>query len=288
MLDYPALAALAQILRRGSFEAAAAALNITPSAVSQRIRSLEDRLGCRLIDRGPPLGPTPTGQRLAAHFDQVQLLESRLQHPLNPDSLPVIRISVNADSLATWAMPPLAQTPGLLDLLIDDQDHAHEHLASGHVSAAITSQARPLAGADATALGRMRYRATASPEFAARHFPDGATPQALRRAPSLSFNARDGLQDAWVRALTGQPIPLPLHRLPATHAFAEAARLGLGWGMNPQMLIEDDLSTGRLVDLCPGQPLDLPLFWHVSRQMAPALAPLTEAMTKAARAALLP
>lgn len=100
MQDYPALLALAEILRRNSFEAAAHALSVTPSAISQRIRSLENRMGCVLIDRGPPLRATPTGLRLAAHLDRVRLLESPLPGPAD-GAPPVIRIAVNADSLAS-------------------------------------------------------------------------------------------------------------------------------------------------------------------------------------------
>ena len=54
MLDYAALAALAAVIREGSFERAASALHVTPSAVSQRIRSLEERVGCALVVREQP------------------------------------------------------------------------------------------------------------------------------------------------------------------------------------------------------------------------------------------
>uniref|UniRef100_UPI0035B1AA29 LysR family transcriptional regulator n=1 Tax=Paracoccus sp. TaxID=267 RepID=UPI0035B1AA29 len=84
MLDYAALAALAEIIRRGSFEAAAAALGVTPSAISQRIKGLEERMGEVLIHRGPPARGTPTGLRLMQHLDQVRLLEQALG--AGPDS----------------------------------------------------------------------------------------------------------------------------------------------------------------------------------------------------------
>jgi LysR family transcriptional regulator (chromosome initiation inhibitor) len=286
MLDYPALAALAEVIRRGSFDAAAAALRVTPSAISQRIRSLEDRTGSVLIDRGPPVRPTAQGLRLAAHLDQVRLLESSLAE-LSPDK-PVLRLAVNADSLATWAMPALAATPGLLDLTIDDQDHALAWLRGGLVVAAITSHSRPVPGCDSLRLGAMRYRATASPDFVARHFPDGVTTARLTLAPSLCFNSKDALQSRWVQLLTGKRLVLPMHRIPVSHAFADAARLGLGWGMNPEMLVRGDLAQGRLVDLAPDLPLDVPLYWQFSRITGPVLAPLTDAIKKAARAALLP
>ena len=52
------LSALAAILRRGSFEAAASELGVTPSAISQRIRTFEDRIGAALINRGSPCTAT--------------------------------------------------------------------------------------------------------------------------------------------------------------------------------------------------------------------------------------
>ncbi|MCZ0962285.1 LysR family transcriptional regulator ArgP [Paracoccus benzoatiresistens] len=286
MLDYPAIAASAEIIRRGSFEAAAAALHVTPSAISQRIRVLEERMGTVLIDRGPPVAATAQGLRLAAHLDQVRLLESGLALP--PSDRPVLRLAVNADSLASWAMPALAAAPGLLDLTIDDQDHALDWLRNGMVVAALTSDSRPVTGCDSQRLGILRYRATASPGFLARHFPDGVTADSLARAPSLSFNAKDALQTRWAKALTGARLSLPMHRIPTAHGFAEAARLGIGWGMNPEPIVREDIAAGRLIDLAPGLPLDVPLYWQFSRITAPALAPLTDAIRKAAKAALLP
>lgn len=286
MLDYPALAALAEVIRRSSFEGAAAALHVTPSAISQRVRTLEDRLGAVLIDRGPPVRATARGLRLAAHLDQVRLLEAGLSEA-GPD-LPVLRLAVNADSLAVWVMPALASAPGLVDLVIDDQDHALDWLRAGLVVAAISSDGRPVPGCDSLRLGALRYRATASPAFAARCFADGVTADALSRAPAICFNGKDALQSRWVHALTGRRPVLPLHRIPDPQAFAAATRLGLGWGMNPESLVRDDLAQGGLVDLAPDCALDVPLFWQVSRITAPAIAPLTRAMKKAAAASLLP
>lgn len=285
MLDYPAVAALAEIVRRGSFEAAAAVLQVTPSAISQRIRSLEDRMGVVLLDRGPPVTATAQGLRLAAHLDQVRLLESQLALSVDP---PVIRLAVNADSLAAWAMPALASAPGLVDLTIDDQDHALGWLRGGLVVAALTSDPRPVSGCDSLRLGILRYRATASPGFVAQDFREGVTAASLAAAPSLSFNAKDALQTRWAEAMTNKRVTLPMHRIPTAHGFAEAARLGIGWGMNPDLLIRDDLAQGRLIDLAPDRPLDVPLFWQFNRITGPALAPLTDAIKKAARAALLP
>lgn len=280
------LAALTAILRRGSFDAAAHELAVTPSAVSQRIKALEERVGATLINRGPPCTATQTGERLAKHAENVGLLEAQLARELRLEQSGEtrLRIAVNADSLATWFIPALAEVPDILfELVIDDQDHSADWLKRGEVSAAITASAPAVTGCDATPLGSLRYFATASPDFAAQWFPDGPTALALAKAPCLVFNAKDALQRLWLETQSGRRLSPPSHTIPSTHAFIDAARAGLGWGMNPEILLQGPLERRELIDLSPGQPLDVALSWQVSRVMAPALADLTAAVKRAAR-----
>jgi len=286
MLDYPALAALSEIIRRGSFEAAAAALGVTPSAVSQRIKGLEERLGQVLIHRGPPARGTPHGMRLMQHLDQVRLLEQTLGTE-GTDRAATLRIAVNADSLATWFPPVMTALDVIYDLVVDDQDHARDWLGKGQVSAAISSDADAVPGCDVHALGHMRYHALATPEFIARHFPDGVTRTALNHAPAVIFNSKDAAQTRWATTLTGRRPQLSGHHVPASEAFARVVELGLGWGMIPECMSNVTRASGQLALLDP-LPLDIPLFWHVQRAMAPALAPLTQAIRKRAASELRP
>lgn len=78
MIDYPSARAVALVVETGSFERAARVLNITPSAVSQRVRQLEERLGAVLIERGTPCRATEKGAWLCRHVEQVGLLEQDL------------------------------------------------------------------------------------------------------------------------------------------------------------------------------------------------------------------
>lgn len=293
MLDPAQLTALAAVHRRGSFELAAADLHVTPSAISQRLKSLEERIGTLLIRRGTPCTATPAGLRLIRHHDEVALLEHALAADL-PGIAPgpaTLRIAVNADSLATWVIPALAATEGLLfDIVIDDQDVSQDWLRRGEVVAAVTAHPGPLQGCDTLPLGRLRYRATASPAFLARHMPDGPTPQALATAPALVFSEKDRLQHLWAdRMMQGRSARrgFPAHRLASSQGFVDAALAGLGWGMNPDALVADHIAAGRLVDLAPDHPLDVALHWQFARLTAPALDPLTRAMQAAARRALL-
>ncbi|MDN5787102.1 MAG: LysR family transcriptional regulator ArgP [Pseudorhodobacter sp.] len=272
--------------RRGSLDLAAAALGVTPSAISQRLKSLEEHVGATLIQRGQPCIATDPGLRLIRHHEEVMLLESAVIDSL-PRPATTIRIAVTADSLATWIMAALAATEGMLfDLIIDDQDHSQDLLRRGEVAAAITSHPGPLQGCDTIPLGALRYRATASPAFMARWMPDGANAATLAKAPALTFSDKDRLQRDWITAQIGARLSFPTHRIASSQAFVDAAVLGLGWGMNPDLLTTAHLRSGALVEVIADSPLDVPLYWQFTRLTAQALVPLTRAIQNAATHAL--
>lgn len=284
MFEHPQLEALSAVIRLGSFDAAAHHLSVTPSAISQRIKQLEDRVGMMLVARGQPCSATPVARKLLTHADQMRLLENALARDLGlPADAAPVRIAVTADSLASWLLPALAQVEGFLfDLLIDDQDHSEAWLRRGEVAAAITARETPLQGCDCYPLGALRYVATASPTFIARHFPYGLTAEAFAKAPALTFNAKDRLQRDWAARAVGKAVTLPSHYIASTHGFVEASLLGLGWGMNPAFLVQDHIAAGRLQALAPDIPMETPLNWQVSRLTAQALQPVTDAIRAAA------
>ncbi|WP_406720461.1 LysR family transcriptional regulator ArgP [Thioclava litoralis] len=282
MLDYPALQALAAVIESGSFEAAAHALRVTPSAVSQRIKTLEDRMGAVLVVRGQPCSGTAQGMRLAQHLAQVQLLE----HSLTEQGEARLRVAINADSLATWALPALAGLEALFDLVIEDETQSEGWLKRGEVMGAVTTNAHAVAGCDIVALGRMRYIPCATPDFIARHFPHGVTAQALTEAPALVFSAKDGLQAAWARQHYGVTRPLKRHQIGATHDFLRAGLLGMGWALHPHMLARDHLASGGLVALDETQA-EVPLYWQFLRNLKEPLAPLSRALQQAAKAQMV-
>lgn len=296
MLDYASLAALAAVVREGSFERAARALNVTPSAVSQRVRLLEERVGGALVVRGQPCSATDMGRRLCQHADRVRLLEHELYEALPTLSTkePVrvnLPVAVNADSLATWFTPALtafaAEAPVLMEVAIDDQDHTSEWLRSGKVLAAVTAADRPVVGCNSRPLGAMRYLATASPSFIAHHFAEGVDAQRLAQAPSLVFNTKDQLQARWAARLCRQPVELPRHTLPSPHAFVAATLAGMGWGLHPATMIAPQLQDGSLVELVVDTPLDVPLHWQHARSASTLLDGLTRRVLAAARTALI-
>ena len=291
MLDYALLSALAAVVRTGSFERAAHRLNVTPSAVSQRVKLLEERIGTVLVLRGQPCLATEAGQRLCQHVEQVALLESSLRGSLpgmEPEAGPVtLRIAVNADSLATWFIPAMAGTEGFLfDLVLDDQDYSADWLRRGEVVAAVTSYGKPIQGCNCYSLGALRYVATASPGFMERWFAEGLDAPSVARAPCLIFNQKDRLQAIWLQQALGLDVRPPVHWLPSSQAFVDGALAGLGWGMNPEALVQEHLRAGRLVALKPSDPLEVPLFWQQSRIVGPLLGDVTRAVRETARSLL--
>lgn len=291
MIDPVQLATLAAIHRRGSFEAAAAMLGVTSPAVSLRLKALEERIGSLLIRRGVPCVATPVGERLIRHYESLLLLEAGLAQDLDLDhgQMPVLRIAVNADSLASWVIPALARVKGVLfDLVIDDQSFSQQWLKSGDVVAAVTSHPGPLQGCNTQKLGTLRYLATCSPKFYAEWFAAGVSAEALARAPGLTFSEKDTLQSDWIRQITGRDVVYPTHRIASAQGFVDGALAGLGWGMNPEIMVIEAISAGRLCELIPSAVLDVPLYWQFTRQAEQILNPLTKAMRTEASTRLRP
>lgn len=288
MLDYAQLEALATVVRYGSFEKAARALSVTPSAISQRIKALEDSVGRVLIVRSQPCSATSHGDVLCRHFERVALLEHELD--LRSDTSPTIRIAVNADSVATWfidAIADVAHEHGLLfDFIIDDQDHTAELLRRGEVHAAVSSLASPIRGCSVTKLGAMRFLATCSPEFHARYFAAGVTKDAMQRAPCLVFQPKDQLQHRFLRRVTRAQVEPPIHWLPSLHGFVNACVRGLAWGMQPEGLAREHLDKGAMVELVPNRPVDIRLYWHYATLASSTMQAVTHAVTQFAARAL--
>lgn len=295
-LIHPQLAAFAAVLEEGSFDAAARRLSVTPSAVSQRIKSLEDRLGQVLVVRQTPCRPTRAGELLLSRVRPMQVLEAEALADFLPEqgttaSARTIAIAVNDDSLETWFVSALSQLHRqhgyLFDVRVDDQDHTLDLLRNGSVLGAVTAESRPLQGCNVRALGTMRYRAIASPGFAKQHFAEGVDAVAFARAPMIVFNRKDALQWRFVRRITRARLTPPVHYLPTATGFVEAAARGLGWCLAPESLIEPALRARRIVVLDPAGWLDVPLFWQHAAVRSVTLQRIGQAMREAAASALL-
>jgi len=290
---------LAAVIDEGTFDAAARRLHITPSAVSQRVKSLEQQLGRVLVVRSKPARPTDAGAAIVRLARQLALLEHDAiadfgleagddDGAVRPVSVP---LAVNADSLATWFLPALARVaarnPVVFDLHRDDQDFTAGLLESGTVMGAVTSQATPVAGCLVRPLGVMRYEAVATPAFAerwrlapSRHSaPENSANvgAALAAAPVVDFDRRDDLQHEYLTGRGVDPQLPPRHYVPASNDFATAIKLGLGWGLLPAFQSNVELERGDLVRL-GGSPIDVPLFWQQWNLRSPLLDAIAEAV----------
>jgi LysR family transcriptional regulator (chromosome initiation inhibitor) len=277
----------------GSLEAAAQQLNITPSAVSQRISALEQDLGTPLLIRTRPCRPTTPGMRLLQFLRRRALLEAEFLAEIENDAVPVrVALAVNNDTLASWLLPVLAPVlaeEGLLaEFVLDDQWHTFPLLEQGRALACISGEPEPMRGCTVTPLGIMRYRLVASKDFAQRWFPGGFTREAARKAPVVVFDRKDSLQAAFLLQHFGLPEgSYPFHYVPASDPFADGIRLGLGYGMLPLEQCAALLAAGLLVDLTPALHMDVALHWHAWRIQPPRLERMGAALVKGARAVLL-
>jgi LysR family transcriptional regulator (chromosome initiation inhibitor) len=283
-LDGQQLAAFAAVIERGSFDAAAEHLHVTPSAVSQRIKALEQRVGQVLIRREKPTAATPAGVPLLRLAAQTALLESEALADMGGGSTDRTRvaIAVNADSMSTWFTAVLAELSDVLfDIRIEDQDHSARLLREGVVMGAVTTERTAVPGCRVQSLGVMRYVPVAGPAFVGQYLSEGFTVDAVAAAPSLAWNRDDALQDMLVRRAFRRSIPRPVHYVPTADGFGSAVRAGLGWGMYPEQLAAGPIADGSFIRITDTL-LDVPLFWQCWKLDSPMVKAITDAVRSAA------
>ena len=293
MFDYKLLNALAAVVEQAGFERAASVLGLSQSAISQRIKLLEARVGQPVLFRQTPPLPTAIGKKLLNHVQQVRLLERDLNEVIpgleeakRPERL---RIAVNADSLATWwgaAMGAFFQEKAVLfDLVVEDQDVALKRMHAGEVAACLCAQSTAMAGARSLALGSLRYLALASPAFIEKYL-SCVTPETLAKAPAIVFGPDDQFQHRYLATL-GYTGAFDYHLCPSSEGFLKLALAGLGWGMLPEAQAQEYIAKGALKELVPGRAVDVMLYWHHWRNGSELMKSLTTHLAQTARQVLL-
>ena len=288
-IDGQQLAAFAAVIEQGSFDAAAARLHVTPSAISQRIKALEQRVGQVLVVREKPCSATAAGVPLLRLAAQTVLLEAEALADMGVvGDASRIALAVNADSMATWFTGVLAALDGVFfDIRIEDQDHSTRLLREGVVMGAVTTEPTAVPGCRVQPLGVMRYLPVGSKAYLKRYLPDGFTARAVAEAPSLAWNRDDALQDMLVRKAFRRNIARPQHFVPTAEGFGAAVLAGIGWGMFPQSLAEPHLVRRSFVRVSDVY-LDVPLYWQCWKLDSPMVGRITEAVRSAAAADLRP
>jgi len=283
-IDGQQLAAFAAVVDLGSFEAAAERLHVTPSAVSQRIKALEQRVGQVLVVREKPATATAAGVPLLRLAAQTALLEAEALAEMGGSDGAAARVAVavNADSMATWFTGVFGVLDGVLfDVRIEDQDHSTRLLREGVVMGAVTTERHPVPGCRVRPLGVMRYVPVASARYVERHLPEGFTVRAVSEAPSVAWNRDDALQNMLVRKVFRRDVRRPQHFVSTAEGFGAAVRAGHGWGMFPDSLVARPVGEGSLVRVSE-QHLDVPLYWQCWKLDSPIVKTVTEAVHSAA------
>ncbi|GAB3391266.1 LysR family transcriptional regulator ArgP [Humibacter soli] len=290
-LDLAQLRALDAAVTHGTLDAAARALHITPSAVSQRIRALEASLGRVLLVRSKPVSVTDAGAATLRVARQIDALAGTLSHELaidtdEADASGVARrsipLAVNADSLATWVLPALAPLDDLdFEFHREDQEHTTSYLREGAVMAAITSDASPVQGCTVQPLCVARYLPCSHDSFAARWFPHGVTRSALAAAPYVDFDRKDELQRRYLSDRGAGDATPPRNQVPASADFVASVRLGFGWGMLPTWQLRE---AGEHVIVLDKRGVDVPLYWQQWNLRSEALDRVRAAIVAAAAA----
>jgi len=282
------LSALVSVIDRGTFEAAARDLQITPSAVSRRMKALESAVGRVPLTRSKPVTTTESGAVVLRLARQVALLHSDAERSLEGEeaAATTMPLAINADSLATWALPALASVAPehrlVFDVYREDQAHTTELLRQGTVMGAVTSEPTAVQGCSVRAIGRMRYRPMATPAFVERWFGDGVSADSLSHAPMVEFDRRDTLQQGYLDRRTSPGIRPPRHYIPTSVDFASAVLLGLGWGMLPDAQSTEQQRAGQLVEFDPGAETVVPLFWQQWKLESASLSAVADALRNAA------
>lgn len=297
--DPAALECLAAIVEEGGFDRAAQRLNITQSAVSQRLRTLEAQVGTVLVVRSRPIRPTPAGHLLLKHTRQLRLIRADLERDLRelaPNSTRGARdeerisLAINADSIATWALPALnglARQGVPLELITDDQDFTLEWLREGQVLGCVTTVKQALRGCKVVGLGAMQYVAVAHKDYAREHLPQGLTAHNLREVSFVAFNRKDDMQGEFVGRAFGLK-RVAVHQLfvPSSEGQVRAVLAGWGASVVPELLVRGLLAQGELVDVAAGRTVPVQLYWHCWNLDSAVLDQLTRALTQAAQQSL--
>jgi LysR family transcriptional regulator (chromosome initiation inhibitor) len=270
MIDNKLLEAFAAVLDEGGFDRAATRLGITQSAVSQRIRALENDMGRIFILRETPPRATPAGERLLRYYRQVAGLENETIADLGISEESEFRhlpIAVNADSLSVWFLdaitPFLADSKVTLEIFVDDQDKTTRFLKAGTVVGCIASDSLDIPGFTSTKIGALRYLLVATPDFSRRWFPQGFDRASAAQAPVIHFNRDDQLQYRSLTRIFGIPlVQPPAYYIPSAEKLADAVLRSLGYAMMPEVQAAGEITAGRLVEIDIRGRLDTPLFWY--------------------------
>jgi DNA-binding transcriptional LysR family regulator len=285
------LQAFLAVAREQSFTRAAARLGITPSALSHTIRSLEERLGVRLLARTTRnVAPTEAGEKLmhsiAPLFDQIAA-EVEALGALREKPAGTIRITCSDDAIELYLRPVLASFlqnyPDItLELFVD---YGFTNIVEERFDAGIRlGEAISKDMIAARISPDWRLAVVGSPAYFERHAPP-ATPHELTRHACINIRHRpSGAVYAWEFEKDGKAFTVKGEGQLVFNSIVHVlngAIDGIGLAYVPEALAAPYLADGRLrevlADWCPYFQ-GFHLYYPHRRQASPAFSAFVEAV----------
>ncbi len=293
MIEFRTLETFLRVAQLKSFRGAAARLNTTQPAVSQRIAQLEEQLGVRLLERsGRSFSLTQAGRSVLGQAERLLKLRAELIASVaGPAELRgALRLGVAETIVHTW-LPLFLETMAqrypliVLEIEVDISPNLRERLLSRELDLAFLLG--PLSAPEilTQALRSERIAFFASPKLG---LEPGRIPLARIAAfPIITF-ARNTQPFVRLRELLADPA-LPPSRVHASASLSTALRMaldGLGIALIPASIVGDAVATGRLVEIdTPARVPDLnfvagALAGPDSQLIAPVIAMAREAAAR--------
>ena len=285
------LSAFIAVARERSFTRAAAQLGVSPSALSQTMRGLEERLGVRLLTRTTrSVAPTEAGERLVAtvgpHLDEIEAGLAALSE-LRDKPAGTIRITAVDHAAETILWPALsdflANYPDIqVDLIVDN---SLRDIVAERFDAGIRMGERVARDMIAVRIGpEMRMATVATPSYFAEHGKP-KTPQDLAHHRCINMRlATLGGVYAWEFEKGSREINVKVEGQLTVNDIAvirRAALDGLGLAFIPEDYVQPHLDSGELVRVLADWTPPFPgyyLYYPSRRQQSPAFALLVEAL----------
>ena len=279
--DFASLNAFAAVVEHHSFVRAAAHLGITPSALSQTIRQLEERLSVRLLNRTTrSVAPTTAGERLYLRLrPAVDELDAAVAEAASTRDRPAGMLRINAPRTAAMRLiaPRLGRfhrdNPGvILDVTVDD---ALTDIVAGRFDAGL--RLGELLEKDMVAIrltGEMEMMAVASPDYLARHGTP-QTPDELHDHACLNWRwPTDGSLYRWEFEEDGREFEISVNGpviANEVELVLQAALQGLGIAYTSHDWIQGWLKEGKLVRILERYSPRFPglYLYHPSRRQQP-------------------
>ncbi|WP_454812368.1 LysR substrate-binding domain-containing protein [Labrys neptuniae] len=288
--DLFALTVFLSVAAHRSFRAAAIELDVTPSAVSHSIKSLEQRLDVRLFNRTTrSVSLTDAGVRLAATLrPAVSSIAEALQVVDDYREIPsgTVRINSSEGAIRLVLLPVLARFARdypQVHLVIVSDGRLSDVVADGFDAGIRLAEAVPQDMIAVRLTETARFAAVASPDYFAAHGRP-AVPQDLHRHACIRFRFESGAIYRWEFERHGMTEtinvtgPLTLTDQPL---MVEAAIQGIGIAFVPDHLVVGALADGRLErvldEWCPAFP-GLCLYYPGHRHVSSGLRALIAAI----------